>query len=213
MMTKRPSAPRSRLDDERLEELLGIAAEVFIEDGFVAASTNEIARRANCSKTTFYSRFPTKETLFIAVMEQRAEKVMKEMAACLPEDLPIETALRQFADSFLRIVITGNQVALMRVVAMESRRFPELAHQVFELGPKRALSALEAFMQHQIQAGALKAEDPDRLAEHFMSLIAGGEVRWFSLGFRSAPPRGEKLTAHRNAAVRAFLLAYGTQEV
>lgn len=35
-----------------------------ISEGFSAASTNEIARRANLSKTTFYSRFPTKERLF-----------------------------------------------------------------------------------------------------------------------------------------------------
>ncbi|HTF70452.1 MAG TPA: helix-turn-helix domain-containing protein [Edaphobacter sp.] len=56
---------RGRLDEDRLAELLDIAAEVFITKGFEAASTNEIAKRSNSSKGTFYSRFPTKEDLFL----------------------------------------------------------------------------------------------------------------------------------------------------
>ena len=51
---------RKRLQDDRVAEILDIAAGVFIAEGFAAASTNKIARLARASKTTFYSRFPTK---------------------------------------------------------------------------------------------------------------------------------------------------------
>jgi AcrR family transcriptional regulator len=54
-----------------LTELLDVATEVFVSEGFSAASTNEIARHANSSKTTFCSRFPTEEQLFLAVIERR----------------------------------------------------------------------------------------------------------------------------------------------
>jgi AcrR family transcriptional regulator len=51
----RSTGMQARLDDDRVSELLDVATEVFIEYGFDGASTNKIARRANCSKTTFYS--------------------------------------------------------------------------------------------------------------------------------------------------------------
>jgi TetR/AcrR family transcriptional regulator of autoinduction and epiphytic fitness len=86
--TQRESKPRpirARLDEERLAELLDVAAEIFISEGFSAASTNEIARRANSSKTTFYSRFPTKEQLFLAVIERRVTGIFQQVAGSLPE--------------------------------------------------------------------------------------------------------------------------------
>ena len=86
---RKPRRIRARLDEERLTELLDVATEVFVSEGFSAASTNEIARRANSSKTTFYSRFPTKEQLFLAVIERRITAIFSQVAASLPEEPPI----------------------------------------------------------------------------------------------------------------------------
>jgi TetR/AcrR family transcriptional regulator of autoinduction and epiphytic fitness len=85
---RKPRPVRARLHEERLTELLDVAAEVFISEGFSAASTNEIARRANSSKTTFYSRFPTKEQLFLAVIERRMTGIFRQVDASLPEEPP-----------------------------------------------------------------------------------------------------------------------------
>ncbi|HTV53506.1 MAG TPA: helix-turn-helix domain-containing protein [Terriglobia bacterium] len=54
---------RPRLTGERLDGLLDVAADVFTAEGFTAASTNEIARRAGASKLSIYSRYPTKADL------------------------------------------------------------------------------------------------------------------------------------------------------
>src|SRR5258708_16457763 len=83
---RRPRPIRARLDEERLTELLDVATEVFVSEGFSAASTNEIARRANSSKTAFYSRFPTKEQLFLAVIERRMTGIFRQVAASVAEE-------------------------------------------------------------------------------------------------------------------------------
>src|SRR5258708_16326718 len=104
--TQRKRKPvRARLDEERLTELLDVAAEVFISEGFSAASTNEIARRANSSKTTFYSRFPTKEHLFLAVIERRMTGIFRQVAASLPEEPPIQDTLPTFAAPAIRLAL------------------------------------------------------------------------------------------------------------
>jgi TetR/AcrR family transcriptional regulator, mexJK operon transcriptional repressor len=203
----RAGTGQMRLEEDRVAELLDIAAEVFIEHGFEAASTNEIARRANCSKTTFYSRFPTKEKLFIAVLERRMDQIFREVATALPPDPPIESTLKDFSSRLLKLAIAKEQIALLQVVGMESRRFPELGQQFYELGPKRGITYLTQYMQEQIKRGRLMKEDPAIMAEHLHALLTSGPVRWFVLGLRNNLDQKEK-QMRIDAAVEVFLRAY-----
>ena len=206
---RKPRPVRARLDEERLTELLDVAAEVFISEGFSAASTNEIARRANSSKSTFYSRFPTKERLFLAVIERRMNDIFQQVAASLPEEPPVEETLRNFGSALIGFVLSKEQVALVRMVSMESAKFPELGKRFYELGPKRGEERLAAYLAKQIEKGRLLNEDTRQMAQHFTSLVTGGPVRWFVFGFdRSSLPKSA-LQKHLNSAIQAFMRAYG----
>jgi TetR/AcrR family transcriptional repressor of mexJK operon len=205
----KPRPVRARLDEERLTELLDVAAEVFISEGFSAASTNEIARRANSSKTTFYSRFPTKERLFLAVIERRMNRIFQQVAASLPEEPPIEETLGNFGSALIGFVLSKEQVALVRMVSMESAKFPELGKRFYELGPKRGEEILAAYLTKQVEKGRLLNEDTRQMAQHFASLVTGGPVRWFLFGFdRSSLPKSA-LQKHLNSAIQTFMRAYG----
>ena len=205
----RPRAIRTRLDDERLGELLDVAAEVFIREGFSAASTNEIARRANSSKTTFYSRFPTKEKLFLAVIERRMSRKLQEAAAGLPEEPPVAETLRNYAAALIRGVLSKDQLALVRVISMESVNFPELGRRFYELGPKRGEAIMAAYFEKQVEKGRLSDDDTQQMAEHYLSLITGGPIRWFMLAFDPNAPSKSSLEKHIDAAIEIFMRAYG----
>ena len=206
---RKPRPVRARLHEERLTELLDVAAEVFISEGFSAASTNEIARRANSSKTTFYSRFPTKEQLFLAVIERRVSGIFHHVAASLPDEPPTEETLRDFGSALIRFALSKEQIALVRVVSMESAKFPELGKRFYELGPKRGEGALAAYLMKQVEKGRLLNEDTRQMAQHFISLVTGGPIRWFVFGFdRSSLPKSA-LQKHLNSAIQAFMRAYG----
>ena len=210
--TQRKRKPvRARLDEERLTELLDVAAEVFISEGFSAASTNEIARRANSSKTTFYSRFPTKEQLFLAVIERRMNDIFQQVAGSLPEEPPVEETLRNFGSALIGFFLSKEQVALVRMVSMESAKFPELGKRFYELGPKRGEEALAAYLKKQAEKGRLSNEDTSQMAQHFISLITGGPVRWFVFGFDPSPLAKSALQKHLNSAIQVFMRAYGRQ--
>ncbi len=205
----KPRPVRARLDHERLTELLDVAAEIFISEGFSAASTNEIARRANSSKTTFYSRFPTKERLFLAVIERRMNDIFQQVAGSLPEEPPVEQTLRNFGSALIGFVLSKEQVALVRMVSMESGKFPELGKRFYELGPKRGEEALAAYLTKQAEKGRLLNEDTRQMAQHFISLITGGPVRWFVFGFDPSPLSESALKKHLNSAIQVFMRAYG----
>lgn len=201
---------QTRLDDDRVSELLNVATEVFIEHGFESASTNEIARRANCSKTTLYTRYPTKEKLFLAVLERRMELILSEFATTLQPEPPIEQTLKEYGFHLLQLVLSENQRGMVRVVSMESSKFPDLAKRFYDLGPGRGAAILASYMDEQIKRQRLINENPQIMAEHLMSLITGGYVRWTLLGLPDNIGLKEK-KQRVSAAVEMFLRAYSTQ--
>jgi TetR/AcrR family transcriptional regulator of autoinduction and epiphytic fitness len=203
---------RLRLEESRVEEILDIAAEHFISQGFEAASIGAVAREANASKTTLYSRFPTKEDLFMAVLERRMNAIFSQVSTTLPVDGPIEKTLKDFGLSLLQFAISKDQVALLRVVSMESTRFPKLAERFYELGPMRGLAHLAQYLREQIKRKRLINENPDTMAEHLSSLLTGGPVRWSILGLRRNNLGEETQKERVDTAVKVFLRAYSDRK-
>jgi hypothetical protein len=91
---------------------------------------------------------------------------------------------------------------------MESARFPELGKRFYELGPKRGEEALAAYFAKQIEKGRLLRDDTRQMAQHFMSLITGGSVRWYVLGFEASSLSRTSLEKHLNSAIQVFMRAY-----
>jgi len=77
------------------------------------------------------------------------------------------------------------------------------------LGPGRGEAALAAYFTKQIAKGPLRKDDTLQMAQHFMSLITGGSIRWFVFGFTAAPVRKDELQKHLRSAIQIFLRAYG----
>ena len=206
---RRSASIQTRLDEDRVSELLDVAAEVFIEHGFEGASTNEIARRGNCSKTTLYARYPTKEKLFLAVLERRMDSILSDFTTTLQPEPPIEQTLKEYGFNLLQLALSENQRGMVRVVSMESSKFPDLAKRFYELGPGRGIAILASYMGEQIKRERLIKENPQIMAEHLMSLMTGGYVRWTMLGLPDNISLKEK-KQRVSAAVEMFLRAYST---
>ncbi len=71
--------------EERREELIDAAIPVFAEKGYHAAPTTEIAKRAGISQAYLFRLFPTKEELFVAVVERSCRRMVETMAVAASE--------------------------------------------------------------------------------------------------------------------------------
>src|SRR6476659_3262407 len=63
-------AKRERRKEARPGELLDAALDLFVEKGFAATRSEEVAARAGVSKGTLFLYFPSKEELFKAVVRE-----------------------------------------------------------------------------------------------------------------------------------------------
>ena len=67
----------------RRAQLLEVALEVFVEQGYHAASMDEIAERAGVSKPVVYQHFPGKLDLYLALIETSCETIVTGVRGAL----------------------------------------------------------------------------------------------------------------------------------
>src|SRR5215217_505892 len=79
---------RAEKRERTYKELISAAEKLFIERGFHASTVDEIAFEAGYTKGAVYSNFASKEDLFFAVYERRAERALAEIEEVLSENGP-----------------------------------------------------------------------------------------------------------------------------
>ena len=71
---------RQRRKEARPQELLQAALEVFVEKGFAATRTEDVATRAGVAKGTLFLYYPSKEELLKAVVRENLSTLIAEGA-------------------------------------------------------------------------------------------------------------------------------------
>jgi AcrR family transcriptional regulator len=64
-------------------QLLGAARDVFVAQGYHAAAMDEIADRAGVSKPVLYQHFPGKLELYMALLDESTEELVKVVSEAL----------------------------------------------------------------------------------------------------------------------------------
>ncbi|MEL6384485.1 MAG: TetR/AcrR family transcriptional regulator [Cyanobacteria bacterium J06626_18] len=97
--------PQQRRSQERVEQILKAAAEVFWEIGYDAATTHAIAKRAQTAVGTLYRFFPNKLAIFHALENQHRLGIDVIHAKLMtPEFMrrPLRVIIREFVEIFAR---------------------------------------------------------------------------------------------------------------
>ena len=78
------------------------AREMFLAQGFDAASMGEIARAAGVSKGTLYVYFEIKEHLFQAIVEEECQPRPSRCLPSISDDHDVEAVLTRLGRAFVR---------------------------------------------------------------------------------------------------------------
>ncbi|WP_301175913.1 TetR/AcrR family transcriptional regulator [Actinomadura geliboluensis] len=86
----------------RRRQLLGAAQEVFVAQGYHAAAMDEIAERAGVSKPVLYQHFPGKLELYLALLDEHAENLVRIVREALESTtdnkLRVQASMQAFYD-------------------------------------------------------------------------------------------------------------------
>jgi len=155
-----PCLFRRRRKDARPAELLEAALTLFVEKGFSATRSEEVAKAAGVSKGTLYLYFPSKEELLKAVIQHflgtEIQAGVQEAAAA---DGPTAQVMEHLLVTWWRRVYEGPASGVFKLVITEIRNFPEIGEFWVEqvVGPGEAL--VSRLLQRGIERGEFKSVD------------------------------------------------------
>jgi len=123
-----PAGARQRRKEARPQELLDAALSLFVEKGFAATRSEEVAARAGVSKGTLYLYFPSKEELFKAVVRQNLSTLIAEGLELAGgfEGTTSDLLACLMREWWTRVVNTSAS-GIFKIMMSEARNFPELA--------------------------------------------------------------------------------------
>ena len=110
----------------RRDAFLKAARTVFLENGYEAASVNDVVRLAGGSLSTLYAQFGNKEGLFLAVTKEQHGLFSRDSLPEGADALGFEEYLQAFGESFLHAALSREHLAFYRIFIGEGRKFPQL---------------------------------------------------------------------------------------
>jgi AcrR family transcriptional regulator len=188
-------------------QIMDGAREVFLAQGFDAASMGEIARKARVSKGTLYVYFDSKEQLFEAIAHEACAAQAEAVFSLDLANRDIEAVLTQLGQGFVKLLCRPGAMPPLRTIMSISERMPEIGRKYYETGPACGIERLRLYLAAQADAGLLEIEDCEVAAAQFLDSCVATILR--PLLFNAAGAPSEEQINHVVAiAVRTFLAAY-----
>jgi AcrR family transcriptional regulator len=192
--------------------ILDAATTLFLREGYLATSMDQIAAAASVSKQTIYKQFADKPSLFREMVTGTVVEVIDpiaEQVASLQDSTDLAADLQRLARVLLARVIQPRVMQLRRLVIGEAGRFPELGRLFYDGGPGRTIDALAATFESLATRGTLQLQDPRLAAEHFNWLVMSIPLNRVMLCGDAELPAQADLDRYADAGAQAFLAAYG----
>jgi TetR/AcrR family transcriptional repressor of mexJK operon len=159
--------------DLKTRRLIDVARLLFVAKGYAATSMDEVASVARMSKTTLYTRYPSKAELFAAVIAAHGDSSGMDFDPAELAGLPVAEALGTIAERFVEFTCQPEAVRLQLVYESEGSQLPEVVAAFERSGPEHDISVVEQYLAAKVRLGELALEDPRFAAGYFLNAVKG----------------------------------------
>ncbi|RFB78516.1 TetR/AcrR family transcriptional regulator [Methylovirgula sp. 4M-Z18] len=167
-MSREILSPRS---EAKRDAILAAATTTFLARGYEVATMDEIAAAANVSKRTVYNRYPSKHELFGAVIAHLYKDLLDAETLLANNHEEPEVALPKLAKVILAHLRKPEILGLLRLIAAEQERLPEIAAEFFKSGKGPAIGLVQNYLAAESARGRLTIADPLLAAQQFLGMI------------------------------------------
>lgn len=189
--------------EEKRQEIVRIAAELFNELGYERSSMSAIAARVGGSKATLYGYFASKEELLRAVLDRDVNEQTDRLLSEFVAEKDLRSGLVRLGIGYL----TGqpSRTATIRTVANQP-----IAQEFYDGVLRPAWQRLADRFATMMKEGQLKCADPWVTAMHWKGLNDWDMLEKHLLCAQIGPDPNDIVTA-ATAAADAFLKLYASR--
>ena len=155
---------------ERRREIMDLATDLFLENGFAATSMSRVAQAAGITKASLYHHFPGKEDLFAGcVAHGYADAIERLRGIAADQSLTHAERMREAILSSYDTIIFSRVGRMSPLIAEVSRSFPKVDHGFHQgfIAPQESI--VRSLIDDGVDAGAFV--DVDRAV--FVHLLFG----------------------------------------
>jgi len=163
-------------------KIVAAAQRLFLENGYAETSMDEISAAARVSKTTLYTRFPSKGSLFAAMVRSYSEESAMRFFPEDFDDLTLEEALRQIGGRFVDLVCSDEALRLETLIDNEGARDTEVIEIYRRNGPEHNFRTVEAYLRHAARRGLIEITDFRFAAVQFLTSVRGDPHAYSAAG-------------------------------
>ncbi|HKS45229.1 MAG TPA: TetR/AcrR family transcriptional regulator [Amycolatopsis sp.] len=180
-------APRDRQLTDRQRVLLAELEELFLAEGFVSFTLDDLAAKMRCSKSTLYALAPSKEQLAVRVVA----RFFKGAAELLEQRIAGLTDAREIIGEYL----AGISAYLNRASAGFMRDINDFApaRAAYELNSRAAAARIRSFIKQGVEDGVFREVHATLIAEMAGLLVEG--IQAGVVGARAGVSDAEAFTA------------------
>ena len=201
-------AKRERRKEARPGELLDAALDLFVEKGFAATRSEEVALRAGVSKGTLFLYFPSKEELFKAVVR---ENMSGRFAEWQEEFATFEGSTADMVRYCMRVwwerIGATRASGITKLMISEARNFPELAAFYQQEVIRPGMDLIRRILQRGVDRGEFRPLDIDHAVFGIVAPMIFLIMMKHSLG--ACSPQDYPLDPHRYVETQIDLLLSG----
>jgi TetR/AcrR family transcriptional repressor of mexJK operon len=178
--------------ETKRDQIVKVAAQLFMERGFNNVTMESIAEAAPVSKPTLYTHFKSKDALFFAVMEERATNLFHAIQNEISPTRSAEETLTKIGQNFLDIVLRPEAIKMFRIMAAECGNFPDLGQIFYQSGPRRICDLMATYLKQEHDAGRLNVPNPSLSANFYLNMIKGNGHMQMLMGLKEKIPPQER---------------------
>jgi len=148
---------RQRRKEARPQELLDAALDLFVEKGFAATRSEEVASRAGVSKGTLYLYYPSKEDLLKEVVRQNVvNQIVEGIDLIRQHEGPTSELLARVLRLWWQRVGETRASGILKLMMSEARNFPDIAQFYVDEVIKPSHAMLSELVQRGIDRGEFR---------------------------------------------------------
>lgn len=166
-------APARMAAEDRRQQILEVAMELFSQRGFRGTTTKEIALAAGVNEAIIFRHFATKSDLYAAIIDQKASSESVRTLQRVIDEAMERGDDRQVFESFAFHILEFHEHddTAMRILFYSALEGHELAEMIFTNHILKQHRRLTEYVKKRIVEGAFRQVDPIIAVRGFVGMV------------------------------------------